>query len=70
MKMLAISCASETSPPPLSRRSKIEPPRPAMQLALDRFANFAMGPGLKVAERDHPQLDPVNLGRERGDDRL
>ena len=70
MKMLAISCASSTRPPPLARRSSTIPRAPCVQLVLDGFAHFAVRARAERGERDDAELDAVDGARRRGDDRL
>ncbi len=70
MKMLAISCASSTRPPPLARRSSTIPRAPSCSSRCTALANFAVRPGAERRERDHAELHPMDGPRLRGDDRL
>jgi len=45
MKMLAISCASATRPPPFVAQVEHDPARAGAQLAFDGLAHFAVGAG-------------------------
>ena len=58
MKMLAISCASSTSPPPLPRRSSTMPWAPSCSWSSTASRTSACAPGLKVASATIPSLTP------------
>ena len=58
MKMLAISCASSTRPPPLPRRSNTSPRAPACSSCSTASRTSACEPGLKLASATTPSLTP------------
>jgi len=66
---LAISRASSTRPPPFARRSSTIP-RAGVQLAVDRFAQFAMRSGAERRERDDAELLLIDGLGQRCDDGL
>ena len=68
--MLAISCASSTSPPPLPRRSNTSAARAGVQLVFDRFAHFGVRAGAEAGERHDAELDAVDGLGGGFDDRL
>src|SRR6185437_4974550 len=61
MKSLAISCASETSPPPLPRRSSTIPWAPSCRTFSTASRTSPCAPGLKVASATMPSFLPLTV---------
>ena len=61
MKMLAISCASSTRPPPLSRRSSTIPRAPSCSACSTASRTSPCAPGLNVASATTPSFTPCTV---------